>query len=481
MIFLYLNENQIKLLIFKKNIFSHYEIDYFKKDYETELLKNGQIFNIDILASAIKEGLTFAKKSEGEKEIFLILPQNFFIFLRTEVPLNIAPSAIEGYVFEKLRDQFNIEDECLLSGMLSFQSEDKRIINFFGLNQKKFNDLQKVFSLLNLKLINILPETVAYFKLFDKTLKKNKNEIIFYVNYQNNFVFGYLYDNFGLLKIDKWIAEVNEKNKLDVLIKKEKDRLEKLNLKPNRLILAGLASENIRQDTFTKAIGIWTNPLKKIIANFYQDYLKILIVDEKNVLPILSLDSCFGAFVFYKEMKNLSFFKKSNSYQLKNKMIKPLLFPKKDLIVFFVSFVSSILFFIILSIIKPKMTFNSLLIKPSKNIPTSTIISPSLTPTPTIFINKETIRIKVLNGSGVSGKASAVKEILKEKGYQEILTGNADNFDYEKTELLVKKDKNYLISLIKEDLKNYVSSFKTQALAENEVSDIIIVIGKDFK
>jgi hypothetical protein len=91
------------------------------------------------------------------------------------------------------------------------------------------------------------------------------------------------------------------------------------------------------------------------------------------------------------------------------------------------------------------------------------------------------VRIKVLNGSGVSGKASAVKEILKEKGYQEILTGNADSFDYEKTEVLVKKEKTYLISVIEEDLKKYVSSFKIGTLSDKEASDVVIVIGKDFK
>jgi len=96
-------------------------------------------------------------------------------------------------------------------------------------------------------------------------------------------------------------------------------------------------------------------------------------------------------------------------------------------------------------------------------------------------VNKEKIRIKVLNGSGIPGKATTVKDILKEKGYQEILTGNADNFDYKQTEIAVKKEKNNLVSIIKEDLKKYVSSFKVTALSEKEASDIIIIIGKDFK
>jgi len=482
MIFLSLNECQVRLLVFKKNLFSHYEVDYFEKTHQTTLLKNGEVVNIDILASAIKEALTLTKKSEAEKEVFLVLPQDSFVFLRTEVPVDLMASAVESYVFDKVRSQFKIENESLLCSFFIRQSPQKKIINFFGLTQKRFSDFKKIFSLLNLKLVNIIPETLSYFKLFEKTLRKEKNETIFYVHYDENFAFGYLYDNFGLLKSDKSTAQINQKNSLEMAIKKEKDVLEKSGYKLNRLILSGSSSENIRQDTFTKEVGVWTNPLKKIIPNFYGDYLKLLLTDEKKVLPILSLDSCFGAFVFYKENKDFSFFKKLSFSGLAKKIEKqPVFLVKKELLVFIVSFVSSILFFIFLSAIKPKTNFTSLGFRPQKPSPTSPIISPSKTPTPTMVINKQAIRIKVLNGSGVTGKASSVKEILKQKGYQEILTGNAKSFDFEKTEISIKKEKSYLISIIKEDLKQYVSSFKINTLSEEEASDVVIVIGKDFK
>ena len=483
MIFLSLKNNQVKILVFKKNIFSHYEVDHFEKKHQTQLLKDGQIISIDILASAIKEGLNLTKKSEGEKEVFVVLPQDFFIFFRTEVPLDLSSSAIESYVFEKLKNQFNTENHSLLSAILTYQTSQKKVINFFGLAQKKVQDLEKVFSLLNLKISNIIPETLAYFKLFEKTLRKEKNEFIFYVQYNEDYAFGYLYDNFGLLRSEKWVAEINQRNSLEMVIKKEKEALEKLGYKPNRLILSGSFSENIRQDTFTKEVGIWTNPLKKIIVNFYDEYLKLLLTEEKNIFSILSLDSCFGAFIFSKENKDFSLLKRVNLYLSQEKTKKKQIsFSKKDLLIFFTSFTSSILFFIFLSMIKPRLTLPSLFLGNQKLSPTLPIlISPSLTPTPEILVDKQEIRIKVLNGSGVSGKASAVKEILKEKGYQEILTGNADSFDYEKTQVSVKKEKDYLISIIKEDLKDYVSSFKTEILSEKEASDIVIVIGKDFR
>jgi len=277
MIFLSLNDYQIKLLVFKKNILSHYEVDYFEKTHQTRLLEKGSVANIDLLASAIKEGLNLAKKSQGEKEIFLIIPQEFFIFLRAEVPIDITSSAVDSFISDKIKNQFNIDINQLVSESLVIQTPQKKIINFFGITIEKLESLKKIFSLLNLKLINILPESLAYFKLFEKTLKKEKKENIFYVHCQKDSASGYLYDNFGLLKNNKWMAAIDEKNSLEKVIKTQKDELEKDQQKPNRLILSGPLSENIRQDTFTKEVGIWTNPLKKIIANFYQEYLKLLI------------------------------------------------------------------------------------------------------------------------------------------------------------------------------------------------------------
>ena len=71
--------------------------------------------------------------------------------------------------------------------------------------------------------------------------------------------------------------------------------------------------------------------------------------------------------------------------------------------------------------------------------------------------------------------------MLKEKGYQEILTGNANNFEYEQTELQVKKSKSTVAAVIKNDLKLNVSSFKETVLDEDEAADIVIIIGTDFK
>ena len=78
-------------------------------------------------------------------------------------------------------------------------------------------------------------------------------------------------------------------------------------------------------------------------------------------------------------------------------------------------------------------------------------------------------------------RGSSVKEILREKGYVEILTDNADNFDYTVTEIQVKNDKKQLGEMMKNDLKDYITSPKITVLDDKEASDLVLIFAADFK
>ena len=93
----------------------------------------------------------------------------------------------------------------------------------------------------------------------------------------------------------------------------------------------------------------------------------------------------------------------------------------------------------------------------------------------------EELKIKVLNGAGVAGKAGEAQEILTDAGYQEIVTDNADNFDYEVTVIQVKKSVKSAADMLKKDLADYVESPKVETLDEDETSDVIIIVATDFK
>ena len=209
MVYLFLDKNRIKLLYLKKNLFGQQETFFFEKNHEVTLLDKGRVANSDVMASAIKEAFTLAAKSPiKEREIFLILPQESFHFLRADIPADIAPSALQSFIKDKARSIFPVELESCYGDYFVKEHEGQKVITFFALDKESLNGYKKSFALLDLKIHKLLPDTLAYFKLFEKTLRKEKKETIFYVDYDKKQLSGYVFDSFGLIKPERWTHEV---------------------------------------------------------------------------------------------------------------------------------------------------------------------------------------------------------------------------------------------------------------------------------
>ncbi len=487
MLYVYLDTRTIKLLLVKKTILGQYEVNFFEKNHTADLLDDGKLQNIDLLASALKEGLNSLGITVGtEKEVFLILPQASFYHLTLDVPSDIAESTIASYVADKARATIPTSLDNCFWDFISRKAEDKTKISFFAIEKMQAEMLQKSLELLNLRLTFILPDTLAIFKLFEKTLRDTKKESIFYIDYSNDRASGYVFDSYGLLVAKRWEESVVDKKALEMTLKEKAEQYAKDDVKLNRIILSGADSDGVRQDTFTKEVGVWTNPLKRIIPNFYEDYLKQLVVAADQTFPILSFDICFGAFVFAAENKKFNILKKrSGGFRPSFKSPRYL----KEFFIFALSFGLSFGAFMLIT--RSNLLSNIGSIKSPINVktiqkspvPSATQNTKKSNPTPTTApaFKKDELKIKVLNGSGTVGKATTVKEILSGKGYSEILTGNADNFDFEKTVIQSKKEKSQAAAAIKSDLKDYTASPKIETLDETETSDIIIIIGTDFK
>ena len=480
MLYLFYDKNTIKLLSLKKSLLGQYETVFFEKDYQSDLITDNKVTSVDYAASAIKEALqsSFAGKNV-EKDIYLILPQTFFHFLRFEVPGDVAPNALSAFVKDKAQALLKVHpDDCLYDYFIT-ENQSQKQINFFAIETSTLSAFQEALKLIDLKLTMVLPETLAYYKLFEKTLRKDKREYIWYVSFEKRKLKGYVYDTFGLLSEELWLAQVNEEKNEEAVLKEKAEELHTKGTKLNRLILAGTDSEDVRQDTFTKSTGVWTNPLKKIITNFYQEYVKLLVTSADKQFPILAFDTCFGAFIFSEENKHFSFFKqrpklsKGPGFSFKAPSL-----PKKEILIFVASFAVSFGFFLLISRFKlpPQNLFQAL--QPSPTV-TPTPVAPSPTPTPSV--KREELKISVLNGSGTPGKATEVRDLLLEKGYSDIVRGNADNFDYTVSELQVKKSKKEAVNLLKEDLQKNVPTFKETVLEESDNADVVLIIGADFK
>jgi len=495
MLFLYIDQNHIKLFHVKKSLLGQYSIGFYQKKFQVDLLKNGKVVNSDVLASAMKEIAANVPSVDHskDKEVTLILPQNSFHFLRTEVPSDVSSSAVLSFIKDKIKSSFPSASPDIACDYFYVEDNNKKHISLYCLDFMFIEALKNALGLLDYRLINIYPDTLSYYKLFEKTLRKGKIEHIIYGTYEKEVFNGYIYDSYGFQNQDKIEIKLSDKKDFKTILKEKAEEFEKKNQKINRFILSGINADTVRQDLFTKEVGMWTNPLKRIIPQFYSDYTKLLMMPDGKLFPLLELDVCLGAFIFSIENKYFSLMKKQPTQQKQASLNSPLFahkphysspkvkvsFLRKEVLLFVVSFGFSFLLF---QLISQGVFTKGINFFPPKKIVEQ--ISPTMippTPKPTIAIQKETYKIKVLNGSGTKGKASEVKDILKENKYQDIITGNADNFDYTTTEINIKKSKIEIRDYLIKELNDYVSKPKIGTIDEAESADVIIIIGTDFK
>lgn len=88
-----------------------------------------------------------------------------------------------------------------------------------------------------------------------------------------------------------------------------------------------------------------------------------------------------------------------------------------------------------------------------------------------------TLKIQVLNGSGVSSAASGMKKVLTDQGYTVASTGNAKSFTYEQTTIFYKTGKEAEATKMKDFLTGYDVILKNSDATVGSY-DIIVVVGK---
>lgn len=109
-------------------------------------------------------------------------------------------------------------------------------------------------------------------------------------------------------------------------------------------------------------------------------------------------------------------------------------------------------------------------------------ITPSITSQPSPTINplddKSTIKIQILNGSGVEGQAGKLSDLLKEAGYDNITTGNTDNSEQRTTIIYNKLLQKDMLTEITKAIKNDFPDPTLQEASRSADYDVIITTGE---
>ena len=87
-------------------------------------------------------------------------------------------------------------------------------------------------------------------------------------------------------------------------------------------------------------------------------------------------------------------------------------------------------------------------------------------------------KVQVLNGSGIKGIASKTSNLLEEAGFKDIDTGNADSYNYTKTEVSFKDSvESDVFKSIEDALTDYTIE-KSDDLKDTSDYDIVIIVGQ---
>jgi hypothetical protein len=106
----------------------------------------------------------------------------------------------------------------------------------------------------------------------------------------------------------------------------------------------------------------------------------------------------------------------------------------------------------------------------------SPLASPKSSPNSTADLSKYSLQI--LNGSGISGEAGKVEDLLNKAGFTKTTTGNAKAYDYEETEVAIKAS---LPDSVFEEIKSALSSYKLKEVdppSSSSSYDVVITVGK---
>ncbi len=110
--------------------------------------------------------------------------------------------------------------------------------------------------------------------------------------------------------------------------------------------------------------------------------------------------------------------------------------------------------------------------------PAAFVASPSPEATSGANFDKSQIKVRVLNGSGTAGVASAAKDFIESKGYKVVSLGNAASYDFTQTVVKLKNSVMNIKDTLVSDLSGkYSVKVSSTPLEATDSADVEVTVG----
>lgn len=422
-----LKKEKTKYIIIKtKNSFS-------QKIYLKEKIKLDQEKNIE-------EKINFYLKS---KTIIILHDKEIFIH-RLKIDENQNIKQIKNESLKRVLEFIPFSAEEILFEIEKIKKDE---VIFYGIEKKKFEEEFYFLKKENYQnIISIYPQSRLIFETIKDQIKEKENIVFIKKNKENNLFDIYFFDYFGPLLVLSDKKDDDIRKIIDFFEEEYQKKIDKIiTEKPieNKFLIPIINFQEILLKKFKK------EEIKEEDDYIFYISYKIL---EKNIFYNFIIDQSKN-----QENKKINYF----------------------FIIFSILIFVFIFFFIFFFIFLKNKKNRNLSEKNINKKIENKINKNFLSPTPNIIFDKKQIKIEILNGSGIPGQAQKMADYLKEKGYENIKTGNAENYTYEKLNIFIKKDLEKFEEILKNEIeKDYPEASFSNTLDKEYNFDVKIIIGK---
>jgi len=446
--------------------------------YLTEIKLN--IFGKKIIKNLQKFDLketTWLERLKNE-EVVLTIPDNKVYLHRFDVPLDVTDRAVKTTLLNKVNELIPVSVDDLI---FDYKRVYSQTFVFIAILISDIISYLEILSRVKLKLIAAIPSSLTAFEVIKETV--GEKDIIIYVNSNKECSTITFFDKYGpittltqLIRTEEIINGINQA----IVFFGEKYK------KPVNKIIVNDEDGVIDLAQIIKSTNL---PVSKITDYIQRQMLKKKIVLDKEMDAEPNFINIFCLTSYLDKNNELNLFKRdnrsiiinqlnSNKNSLKEK--KPeaegisVANKKNSLLIIFLAMI--IFGIIVLGYSRINQGSSK---KQIKKIADQKPLTPITLPTSEP--DKSKITIQIQNGSGKAGVAKELVDYMKSKGYeQDIATGNADSYDYEKTIVKSRKETAVYQDIIIDDIKNeYQASKSADFLTDGDNYDIVIIIGKE--
>lgn len=411
-------------------------------------------FDVDVWAMYLKKALSDAQLTSLKgQEVGLIVAQRYLDFHRIDIPTDVTEAALGGYVKNYIREHFPHGDD--LTAFEVAANRGARKVNVFILPTTTYQSITTLISLFDGEIKHVYPEAPLLFASFSHTLNRTKPEPVLFMEYAKEQSTGYYFDADGYYSNE--ILRFPSKDLVSQL-----QTIAHSDHKPSRIIMGGSLSQEMRQDSFTKEVGIWTNPLHRVIgqASFSSLASQLAIPPQELMFYIRELIAYQGSPVQFNQTPT---YRKPFPYAKYLRILLVVL--STALLTILVVWGFSHIKIPSLSVGMPKIPAIT------KATPTPTP-PPRPTPTPTPAFTRSDYTVSILNGEGTPGLANTYKARIEKLEYSVSSVGNAPQYGEKQT--TIRTGNRELYETLKKDLAPYIKNPVYEKTTATDSAQIIL-------